>query len=968
MPPSLRALLLPLLLSLVPLDAQAQPARPGDLAGLVLEPDARYSSHLEAARERIGKKDWAIAVTLLQRLLDLPGERFAVVGKDGKERVVSLRWEAERLLANLPKEGRDYYEKEFGPPAADLLKRARTLNEPAMLAEVVHRYLFTKAGLMAALRLGAHYVDAGRMRQAAIVYDALDRRRLGSWWWFVDEVSIYKAARAYHAAGDDDRAARFLTLLKDKLDTGALKVGKRTLSFADIKKELKKQPRKTPAALTSWPVFRGDVSRSAEGVGGAPVLRPRWRFDTWREQSTRRFLDQAERQLRSRKRSILPALYPLSATLVHKDAKIPLMVYRDFWGLHTRPLRDVGDPKAGDFCKAGALYWEAPSAWSIDRMAREPRHSVILNDWIQQTLTGGGRPEALFDNSVVGSLSTDNVRVYINDDFQLTPPDSPFNRPGGKLGDALHHNLLQAYDLNSGKLLWEDGGRHSKAPHDLRDSFFLAPPLPLDGKLLVPVEKKGELHVVTLDPATGKVLDWLRLAAVRDKVTDNPLRRSHAAHLAYADGVLVCPTNAGTLLGVDLEARTVLWAHGYREVIPPSTPPSDRFGRPPPGTRYTPDGRLVPLPGRAEPWTASAPILRDGKVVFTAPDGEAVYCLRLRNGELLWRYPRQDGDAYLAGVLGGKVLIVGRKSCRALGLDDGKEVWTLDTGLPSGMGIAAGNRYFLPLESAIKTREPEICVIDVARGQVFAHTRSRSRSVPGNLLLFEDCVLSQNLREVAAYPQLAAELKRADALLARNAKDPNGLMLRGDLRLDRGDLKGAAEDYRTALKGRVEAALADRLRTRLYETLADYFLRDFDAAEKYLAAFEAACRLEVPGGDAAAMQRVRAERARRLGTYYALLGRGRERQKKFVAAAKAYLDLLEQGRLTGLMEVPGDPGLRVAATVWVRRRIGTLLEKASPKERAQIEKEIERRLRQGKGRPDGAGGRALFGGREHTAR
>jgi len=42
----------------------------------------------------------------------------------------------------------------------------------------------------------------------------------------------------------------------------------------------------------------------------------------------------------------------------------------------------------------------------------------------------------------------------------------------------------------------------------------------------------------------------------------------------------------------------------------------------------------------------------------------------------------------------------------------------------------------------------------VAKGQVLAKTKSRKKEVPGNLIFYEGTVLSQNINEVAAYPQL----------------------------------------------------------------------------------------------------------------------------------------------------------------------------------------------------------------------
>ena len=83
------------------------------------------------------------------------------------------------------------------------------------------------------------------------------------------------------------------------------------------------------------------------------------------------------------------------------------------------------------------------------------------------------------------------------------------------------------------------------------------------------------------------------------------------------------------------------------------------------------------MPLSPDRWRPSAPIIQNGKVVFTAfdGDGEALHCLNLRDGRLLWHIKREDDDLYLAGVFGPRVLIVGKSYARALNLDDGKELW-----------------------------------------------------------------------------------------------------------------------------------------------------------------------------------------------------------------------------------------------------------------------------------------------------
>ena len=94
--------------------------------------------------------------------------------------------------------------------------------------------------------------------------------------------------------------------------------------------------------------------------------------------------------------------------------------------------------------------------------------------------------------------------------------------------------------------------------------------------------------------------------------------------------------------------------------------------------------------------------------MFTAPDGGAIHCLSLKDGTFLWQAERKD-DLYIAGIFGGKVVLVGKNSCRALSLADGKtKLWEVETGMPSGQGVASGDFYFLPL------RKGEVCKIDMA--------------------------------------------------------------------------------------------------------------------------------------------------------------------------------------------------------------------------------------------------------------
>src|SRR5262249_42050211 len=142
-----------------------------------------------------------------------------------------------------------------------------------------------------------------------------------------------------------------------------------------------------------------------------------------------------------------------------------------------------------------------------------------------------------------------------------------------------------------------------------------------------------------------------------------------------------------------------------------------------------------------------------------AADDPALHCLSLSDGKRLWKADMND-DLYLAGVFGNAVLLVGKKHCRALRLSDGESLWRVETGVPSGQGIALGQVYYLlPLAAETTTGKPGISVLSIKSGQVLAYragpeTIDKRIMPPGNLLFWEDGLLSRTLTDLAFYPHL----------------------------------------------------------------------------------------------------------------------------------------------------------------------------------------------------------------------
>jgi RNA polymerase sigma factor (sigma-70 family) len=466
-----------------------------------------------------------------------------------------------------------------------------------------------------------------------------------------------------------------------------------------------------PAALPDWPMYRGDPSRSAHTAGAAPNPRMLWQRGTVLTPDAQEWLRQAVRKFGAGQRPLLPGFFPLIV-----GGKV---VYPSHWGLHAV---DLG---------SGELVWDTPSCGGLDRLLGKnaERHNALLaRAWLERHLRSTQPRPVPLENSVVGTLSSDGRRVYRVDD--LAAPPSARVAAWPPLAEHSASNRLQAFDLASGRLLWELGGARSI----LSKVYFLGPPLPLGGKLYALVHQEtaraGDLCLMSLDPTRTPhpAIDWsMSLAEGLALFSRDPTRRTLAAHIAAGEGMLVCPTNAGTLVGVDPKRRRRVWTYTYR---PTKTP--------------------APRPGTT--WAVTAPLIHAGKVVFTAPDGDAVHCLRLRDGKHLWT-ARRGQDLYLGAVSAGNVLLVGRKRCRALRLADGRVVWRLTTGRPSGQGSARGGSYYLPLESAASTGRPGVAILDAARGRILAHIPWEKGEAPGNLVFAGRRVLSQSSTRLTAHAQ-----------------------------------------------------------------------------------------------------------------------------------------------------------------------------------------------------------------------
>lgn len=697
----------------------------------------------------------------------------------------------------------------------------------------------------------------------------------------------------------------------------------------DLVRQLESRRRATPPlSPTDWPLVGGTPARSAQQAGAAALLHPLWRAPLFYcgQHTT---AAESPTWVAKARHNLPPHCWP---------ASLPLVVGRR---ILTRSYAGIQACDAA----TGQIVWHSPAPNSLVHLVDKniAGKRVWAREWFD-FYERNQNSQVLFENAALGQLSSDGRRVYAVTDLALPPPPTTWPNLAphgtdrtdfGPLTTAVRQSGLEAIDLETGRLIWD---LDQVRPDDWRNHFILGAPLPWNGRLYLLTEKDKALHLACLDAETGQRLWRTRLVTVKESATHDVGRRIAGAQLAYADGVLVCPTQAGVLVGFDPLLRRSRWVFAYRQATtgPVAASPTVQYSRP---------GGTMPsrLQLSTADWKPLPPVIAGDRVVFTAPDAGPIFCVGLHDGALRWQAERAD-DLYLAGVHDGRVLLVGRTACRALSLVDGKQLWRVQVGNPSGFGALAGNVYYLPLQAGSRSRRPEIVALDLERGAVLAAEPTRAGETPGNLHFLPDTLLSLTFTDLVAYPLLQSRRQAAETAVRQNPGDAQARWRLGQVRRAQGELLEATADLRAALAGDLPSAARGEVQEELFATLTQLLERDFAAGERFLEEYHRLCQVAVPEtAPAAERQRLAREQQRRLELYFSLLGRGREQQGRLLDALQAYLDYSALADRTDLVAAPGEVGRRLRPDLWVRDRLARLWAQAVPAQRQLLDEALAAR-------------------------
>lgn len=610
----------------------------------------------------------------------VPTRARSTVNRDARDKATmrSLKLEAERLIGNLPPDGLQAYELQFGARARRMLGDAIKSPDIGQLEQVARRFFHTKAGYEATLLLGRQHLDRGRPLVAAMCLQRLLNSPAAAA-EYDPELSAL-AALCWWRAGMSDRAVEILVGLKKRDPKATIHIADHSARLFNEDQKAKewlvsqfdKPPEATAEQKENWALYRGSPSRNASVRGGIPLLNPRWRVSTTTHPSVEKALVNLRQQYIDQGLAMLPAIHPLAVgSLV---------------------LMPTGKDLLAIDLNSGKRLWPVRSG-----------NETSVDQWLQVS-NGSGQPRSDLQASPLlaerflldvtrGTLASDGRQVYLISEADRSVPQ-PIPVQGGfgrrrmmmQAADSQPRtNKLCACELRTeGKLKWEVGGESGGEEPKLARAFFLGAPLPLQDRLYVLVETKGEIKLCVLDSATGH-LEWSQqLAVVETNLQNDIFRRLAGCTPSFADGVLVCPTCAGAVVAVDIANRTLLWGYLYQRNHPMlgmyrNVAPMIGFG----GENFG---------NQTERWTDATITLAEGCALITAPECNELHCVSLTDGKSMWSKPIERGDnLYVGGVHKGNAILVGKHAVSALRLSDGKPVWKsksadLKDVMPSGRG------------------------------------------------------------------------------------------------------------------------------------------------------------------------------------------------------------------------------------------------------------------------------------------
>jgi outer membrane protein assembly factor BamB len=677
------------------------------------------------------------------------------------------------------------------------------------LSEVARRYVHTKAGYEASFLLGRVELDQGRALAAALQLYPLCEQA-GARDLLDPELSVLTATAWNHARRPDKAVETLIALkwrtprVKVRLQDGEEPIFDREEdALAWLERIAGRGLAPAVAIANQWVMFRGDEARNAASAGGLPLVNSEWFNPVVIDPPLLGRLKMHARLMQDKGESVIPAIQPLAVTAKEKNG-----TKATNYVLVRTPERVMGYS-----LRNGQVIWVYPPT-------DEPAHSTgKLTQGTQQaaTVREASMRQRIWDDNLYNQMSSDGSLVYIVDDLEYMNATSTnqvrvvWNGMRQPVQNKTA-NKLTALNLHTqGKLVWIVGGDSGWSDPNLAGAFFLGAPITIAEKLYAIAEFNGEIRLLCLAPETGELQWKQQLGSVSEEsmtIRYDATRRLAAASPSFADGLLICPTSAGAVVAVDLGTRALKWNYVY-----------DRNDVQTRNTRGFPASSVSPQ-ATAGRWLDSTAIVAEGSVVVTPVESSFLHCLDMVTGKKKWDPVKREDYLFVGCIHRGKIILVGKKSVKAINLSDGEDAWSapldLDGEMASGRGYYDGQHYYLP------TTGRQLLELDLEAGKIA--DKSRTELNLGNLVSFEGEILSAGYDQIAAFYRADYIEKLVEQALEKNPDDVQALARLGEILLTKDKTDEALTMLRKAQQAQPDDA---RIRGLLARVMLVLLRTDF---------------------------------------------------------------------------------------------------------------------------------------------
>ena len=181
----------------------------------------------------------------------------------------------------------------------------------------------------------------------------------------------------------------------------------------------------------------------------------------------------------------------------------------------------------------------------------------------------------VWEDYLYNSISSDGEHVFVIRDLKLPEFNeidtwAPFRGEMGRRWRRLCQSTCVP-TIWRRKANWFGKSTEPRDKGELAGAYFLGAPVVVDDNLYCLAEIKSAIHLVAIDRSTGEVAWVQQLAGLQNGIELDPLRRMQAAMPSYNSGILVCPTGAGVVIGINLEKKALAWAYQYETNRNPMT-------------------------------------------------------------------------------------------------------------------------------------------------------------------------------------------------------------------------------------------------------------------------------------------------------------------------------------------------------------------------------------------------------------